>query len=201
MVWGFYTLLTYTDVLILNQYRPPEDVAVYYAASKTLALIAFVYFSVAAAVAHRFAEYHVAGDRARLADLARKAAHWTFWPSLAATAAILALGRPILWLFGPRFVEGYALMFILAVGLLMRASVGPAERLLTMIGEQRRCGLVYLTAFAVNLALCAALIPRFGPEGAAMSLATAMTVEAGLLFLTVRWRTGLHVWVVGRGSA
>src|SRR5262245_64294224 len=47
MVEGFYLLLTYTDVLMLQQFRPPEDVAVYYAAAKTLALVAFVYFSVA----------------------------------------------------------------------------------------------------------------------------------------------------------
>ena len=56
-------LLTYTDVLVLRQFRPPEEVAHYYAAAKTLALVAFIYFSVAAAVAHRFAAYHVAGDR------------------------------------------------------------------------------------------------------------------------------------------
>ena len=57
-------LLTYTDVLVLRQFRPPEEVAHYYAAAKTLALVAFIYFSVSAAVAHRFAAYHVAGDRA-----------------------------------------------------------------------------------------------------------------------------------------
>lgn len=201
MVWGFYTLLTYTDVLMLRQFRPPGDVAVYYAASKTLALVAFIYFSVAAAVAHRFAEYHVAGDRDRLAELARKAAQWTFWPSLAACALILALGRPILWLFGPEFTEGYGLMFILAIGLLARASVGPAERLLNMIGEQRRCGRIYVAAFLANLLLCITLIPVFGPAGAAVSLSAAMVIEATLLFLTVRRRTGAHVLVVGHGPA
>ena len=37
---------------------------------------------------------------------------------------ILTFGKPILWLFGPSFVDGYFLMFILAVGLLARATVG-----------------------------------------------------------------------------
>ena len=63
IVWGFYTLLTYTDVVVLQLFRPPEEVAVYYAASKTLMLVAFVYFSVGAAVAHHFTAYHVSGDR------------------------------------------------------------------------------------------------------------------------------------------
>ena len=62
-VWAFYMLLTYTDVLVLRQFRPPEEVAHYYAAAKTLALVTFIHFSVSAAVAHRFAAHHVAGDR------------------------------------------------------------------------------------------------------------------------------------------
>ena len=58
-------------------------------------------------------------------------------------------------------------MFILAAGLLARAAVGPVERLLTMLGEQRICAAVYAFAFALNLALCIVLIPHFGIEGAA----------------------------------
>ena len=64
VVWAFYMLLTYTDVLVLRQFRPPEEVAHYYAAAKTLALVTFIHFSVAAAVAHRFAAHHVSGDGA-----------------------------------------------------------------------------------------------------------------------------------------
>ena len=47
-VWGIYTLLTTTDVLVLQQFRPSDEVAHYYAASKTLTLVTFVYFAVAA---------------------------------------------------------------------------------------------------------------------------------------------------------
>ena len=195
MVWGFYTLLTYTDILVLRQFRDPEEVAVYYGASKTLALIAIVYFSVAAAVAHKFAEYHVTGDREAFAELVHKATRWTFWPSLAAAIVVLALGRPILWLFGPSFVTGYPVMFVLTIGLLARASVGPAERLLNMVGEQRRCSLIFLAAFAINLLLCVVLIPNFGMLGAAFSLATALVVESALLFTVIKQRLGLHIWI------
>ena len=70
-------------------------------------------------------------------------------------------------LFGARFERGYAVMFILAVGMLARAAVGPAERLLNMLGEQQACAAIYAGAFAINLALCIVLIPRIGIEGAA----------------------------------
>jgi O-antigen/teichoic acid export membrane protein len=195
MVEGFYFLLTYTDVLVLQQFRSPEEVAIYYAAAKTLALVAFVHYSVVAATAHKFAEYHVRGDRARLAAFLSESIRWTFWPSLAATVGILALGRPFLWLFGPRFVDGYSLMFILALGPLARAAIGPVERLLNMVGEQRACALVYAGAFAFNLAACVVLIPPFGIHGAAIATAAAVLVESGLLFFVTKWRLGLHVFI------
>lgn len=195
MVWGFYTLLTYADVLVLSQFRPGEEVALYFAASKTLALVAFVYFSVGAAVAHRFSEYHVAGERERLAQFVAAAVRWTFWPSLIALAIVLALGRPFLSLYGPEFVRAYPLMFILAAGLLARAAVGPAERLLNMLGEQRACAAVYAVALALNLGLSVALSPRLGATGAAIATAGAVLSESLLLFLVARRRLGLHVFV------
>jgi len=198
MVGSFFLLLTYTDILVLQQFRSPDEVAVYYAAAKTLALVAFVNFSVAAAATHKFTEYHVAGDRARLAAFLADAIRWTFWPSLVATMLILALGKPFLWLFGPKFLEGYGLMFVLALGLLARGAVGPVERLLNMLGEQRACAGVYATAFAINLGLCLTLIPRLGGMGAAIATSCAVLAESIMLFFVTKHRLGLHVFVWGR---
>ena len=92
-------------------------------------------------------------------------------------------------------------MFILAIGLLARAAVGPVERLLTMLGEQRICAAVYAFAFVVNLALCVVLIPRYGIEGAAASTATALIAESVLLFFVTRNRLKLHVFIWARPRA
>ena len=201
MVEGFYLLLAYTDILVLKQFQSPDEVAVYYAAAKTLALVSFIYFSVAAATAHRFSAYHVAGDRAGLSNFLTQTIRWTFWPSLAATALLLVFGRPILSLFGPQFTEGYPLMFILAVGLLARAAIGPIERFLSMMGEQRVSALVYAGAFAVNLGLCFVLIPLFGLVGAAVATATALIVESIMLFVVTKRRLGFHVFIWKRVGA
>jgi O-antigen/teichoic acid export membrane protein len=195
MVEGFYLLLTYADVLVLQQYRPPDEVAVYYAAAKTLALVAFVYFSVSAAVAHKFSEYHISGNKAELSAFLADSIRWTFWPSLAATIVILALGKPFLWLFGPQFVDGYYLMFILAIGPLVRATIGPVERLLNMVGEQRACAVVYAAAFFANIASCVVLIPLFGVAGAAIAISGAMILESVLLYGVTKQRLGLHVFI------
>jgi O-antigen/teichoic acid export membrane protein len=195
MVSGFYFLLTYTDILVLEAFAGPSEVAVYYAATKTLSLVAFVYFSVSAATAHRFSEYHVAGAREKLETFLANAIQWTFWPSLLGTLALLAIGKPVLSLFGEGFDQGYPLMFVLAVGLLARASVGPVERLLNMVGEQRICAVVYAAAFAFNLVLCLLLVKPFGPLGAAIATASALVLESILLFVVTKRRLGLHVFV------
>ncbi len=197
VVEGFYLLLTYVDILAIEHFRSPDDVAVYYAGARLLALVAFVYFAIANATAHKFTEYHVAGDRARLASFFAETIKWTFWPSLAACAVILAAGRPLLALFGAGFERGYIVMFILAVGMLARAAVGPAERLLNMLGERRHCALIYAGAFAVNLVLCVILIPRIGIEGAAFSTSSALVVELILLYFVAKRRLGFHVFILG----
>jgi O-antigen/teichoic acid export membrane protein len=201
VVEGFYLLLTYVDILALEHFGTPDDVAVYYAGARLLAIVAFVYFAIAGATTHKFTQYHVAGDKERLASFFKETTRWTFWPSLAVCAAILAFGKPLLALFGGDFAHGYAVMFILAVGMLARAAVGPAERLLNMLGERKPCAAVYAIAFAINLVLCVLLIPRIGIEGAALSTSTALVVESIMLFRLAKRRLGFHVFIMGGAEA
>jgi O-antigen/teichoic acid export membrane protein len=197
LVESFYLLLSYTDVLVLQQFRSSEEVGVYFAVVKTLALVSFVHYAMSATTAHRFAEYHSLGDKARLSAYVAHAIRWTFWPSLGATVLLLALGKPLLWLFGPQFVVGYDIMFIAAIGLVVRSAIGPVERLLNMLGHQHICALAYALAFAINVALCIAMVPRFGGHGAAAATSIALTFESVLLFWIVRRRLGLHVLAFG----
>ena len=197
VVEAFYLLLTYSDVIVLQQFRPANEVAIYYAAAKTLALVAFIYYSVSQTIAHKFAAYHISGDHKRLRASLRQAVRLTFWPSLGSIVLLLALGKPLLRLFGQNFDSGYYLMFIIAVGLLARASVGPVERLLNMLGERRACALVYAASFAINVALCIALIPLWGLTGAAVGSTLALVFESAGLFLVAKYRLGLHCFIFG----
>jgi O-antigen/teichoic acid export membrane protein len=200
LVESFYLLLSYTDVLVLQQFRSSEEVGVYFAVVKTLALVSFIHYAMSATTAHRFAEYHARGDKDRLSAYVAHAIRWTFWPSLAATLLLLAAGKPLLWLFGPQFVGGYDIMFIAAIGLVVRSAIGPVERLLNMLGQQRACALAYGSAFVINVVLCIALVPRFGGHGAAAATSLSLTFETVLLFWIVKRRLGLHVLAFGTRS-
>ena len=190
LVESFFFLLTNADVLMVGFYMKPDDVAVYFATVKALALVHFVYFAVKAGVAQRYAAF-THGEPKKLAVFARETVSWTFWPSLFMAFVVLALGEPMLMLFGPGFDAGYPLLFLLVVGVVARAAVGPCESLLTMTGNQNVCALVYALTLAVNIGLSVALIPLFGLWGAAVATAGAMIFEASALSFTVWRRLGI----------
>lgn len=195
-VEGFGYLLTNSDVVVVGLYLQPDEVGIYFAAAKTMALMQFVFFSVKAAAAPRFASLVAEGDRDALARFAGEMARWGFWPSLGVGIVMLLTGHVLLSLFGPGFTEGYPLMAILFLGYLSKASVGPGEVLLTMAGRQQLCAWLYAVVLVSNIGLNMLLIPVYGLSGAAMAAAGAMMIEAVLLHLTVRKALGIVLFVL-----
>jgi O-antigen/teichoic acid export membrane protein len=196
IVEGFFNLLTNVDIIIVGYLMAPDQVAIYFAAVKTLALVHFVYFSVKAGGAQRFSKYYAAGDRPRLEAFVRDTLHWTFWPSLAMVIFLLIVGKPLLLLFGPAFGSGYPLLFIVSAGLLFRASIGPAEILLAMAGQQGICAAIYTGTLILNVILNFTLIPIFGLAGAASATALALVVETVALYWITAWRLGMRCSIV-----
>jgi len=183
------------DILVVSRYLTPTDVAIYFAAAKTMSLIMFVHYAVGSAVANRFAALGARGDKESLRAFVRDAVHWTFWPSLAAAIALLALGVPLLWLFGPKFVAGYPVMLILVVGFLFRSSMGPAEFLLNMLGQQRICAAVLVTTAVLNVALNFALVPAYGLVGAATATSVSLVAAALMNYVAVSRRLEIEIAV------
>jgi O-antigen/teichoic acid export membrane protein len=196
VVEGFFNLLTNIDIIIVGHFMQPDQVAIYFAAAKTLALVHFVYFAVRAGATQRFAQYYAAGDRARLEAFVRTTLHWTFWPSLAMILVMFVVGEHLLALFGPNFTAGYPLFYILAIGLVCRAAVGPASMLLIMAGQQSACAVVYTVTFAMNVALNVTLIPELGLKGAATATTVALVFEAMALYWIGVKRLGIHCSII-----
>ena len=192
VVEALFNLLTNVDIMLVGHFLAPERVAVYYAAAKTLVLLHFVYYAVKAGSAQRFSQYYASGDRTQLAAFLRDTIHWTFWPTLAFAIFLFVFGKPLLLLFGPSFGSGYPLLYILAAGILVRASIGPAEILLAMAGQQRITAVVYVATFIVNVTLNLILIPRYGLPGAAFAVSISLVVETAALYLLIASRLGLR---------
>ncbi|MCF6321176.1 MAG: polysaccharide biosynthesis C-terminal domain-containing protein, partial [Rhizobiaceae bacterium] len=98
---------------------------------------------------------------------------------------------------GTEFIDGQIILFILALGLVSRAMVGPAESLLSMTGQQNITVVVLAITLLCNLILNIALIPPFGIAGAAIGTSIAMVFESVALYIAVNRKLGLHIFVFG----
>jgi O-antigen/teichoic acid export membrane protein len=195
LVEGFLFLITNADVLLVGMYMEPDKVAVYYAAAKTLMLVHFVYFAVKAGVAQRYSQLIHFGNTAELEQFVRSSARWTFWPSVVVGIVVLVLGKFLLSLFGETFTQGYPLLFILVTGVILRASIGPAESLLNMSGNERICAVIFGVTLLISIGTAMTLIPIYGLYGAAIAVAAAMTFETLALVLVVWKRLKIKISV------
>ncbi len=56
VVESFYLLLTYVDILALEHFGSPQQVATYFAGARLLAVVAFVYYAISGATTHKFTQ-------------------------------------------------------------------------------------------------------------------------------------------------
>ncbi len=184
------------DILVISRFMSPVDVGIYFAAAKTMSLIMFVHYAVGSAVANRFAKLNARGEDDALQDLVADSVNWTFWPSLLSALVILALGKPLLWLFGPGFENGYPVMLILVVGFMIRSSFGPVEFLLNMLGEQKKCAGILVISALATIVLNFALVPSYGMAGAAAATSISLALAPILHAVVARRALGLEtaIW-------
>lgn len=193
------TILQTSDVLVLSAYLSPAHVGMYFAAAKTMSLVMFVHYAVGSAIANRLSALRAHGDAAGLETLVKDGVAWTFWPSLLGAIVILALGKPLLWMFSPQFMDAYPVMFVLALGHLIRASVGPADTILSLLGEQKKNAVILVTSAACSIALSFLLVPHLGIYGAAIGTVTACLCAAVASYAVARRKLGLKLNIVHVG--
>jgi O-antigen/teichoic acid export membrane protein len=177
-------LLASLDLFFVAAWVGAGDAGLYFAAQRSIALVAFVNFAVGAATANTVAAS--VGNRTLLAQEVRRAATLSFWPSLAGALALVAASPYLLLLFGPEFAEGTVIVAILAAGFVARSLVGPAELLLNVVGAARACAVILTSHLVLAFALNVLLVPTFGAIGAALAAAMTM-ISLSLSFAAYAW--------------
>ena len=183
---SFMLVMANTDIVILEYFMQPEDIAVYYAAVKTTLLVQFIYFAVVLASSNQFAEHWHDDDRAKLTRAVNHSVRMTFMPSLVASIGIIGVGYWFLAAYGADFTRGYPVIVILSLGAILRAATGPTEWMMTMMGQQKIVLWSTGGASVANIVLNILLIPVWGLEGAAVATAVTMAGSALFLFFKVR---------------
>lgn len=179
------------DVLILAAFVPAAEVAVYFAATRVASLLGLVEFAVGAAAAHRFARIDDKAEPAALAAVARESAILTFWPTLAAALALWLVAPVVLALFGDAYRSADELVFILALGAVLRAVIGPADDFLTMRGHGGLNLLAQVAGLAATVLVALICIPPLGAAGAAFAVLMGAAANTLALAIGSGRRTGI----------
>ena len=185
------------DLFMLGMLAGPESVALYGIAAQ-IAGAALMGRQIVATVIHpRVARLWASGARGALQSEATRAARLAM-AAVAAAALLVALaGRAVVEaLIGPDFAAAAPLAAALCAGLVVVAATGPADSLLNMTGHETATVKAVAAGALVNAALNAALIPGFGPWGAAAASVASLSVAHLLLARAARARLGLRSWAV-----
>ncbi len=193
LVAGLEDLITYADVLLLSLLLPAEQVGVYFAAARTLALANFVYYALFFVAGRGFSLAHATRDRGQLQAIVLASSRLTFWLTLLALALTLAAGPLLLAAFGPEFAAAYPVMAILAVGLLVRAASGQASEVLLVAGRQVAAMALNATVLITTVVTMVIIVPHFGIFGAAAAVSAGFVVRTMVLTILLKRIEGLDV--------
>ena len=166
-------VMTFSDVLILGIFATSAEVGIYTAAARTALLTRFVLLATSAVAAPRFAALHATHDAEGVARLAVRSTILSTLSTLPLLLVYVLFPERVLSVFGPQFAAGAPVLIVLTLGQFVNAATGPVGYLLNMSGLHRIQGHIGVAGAAITVGLCFALIPLWGPVGAAAANAIA----------------------------
>jgi O-antigen/teichoic acid export membrane protein len=129
--------------------------------------------------------YYHAGDYAAVRKTLNDYIHFASVVSGFLFAGVAAFGDHLDLLFGPSFHFSPLIAFLMPLGYLLSATLGPTGFALSMTGRHRVELLVLIVGGATLTALCFVLIPTYQDVGAAAAVCLSFTLVNVLRFLWV----------------
>ena len=181
-------IIAQADLLMLGALASPTEAGLYAPARRIGNLITMVLTSVNAIAAPMFAELHAQGKMKDLQETVRMAGKWIFIFSVPCCIAVMVFAKPLLFLFGPEFVNGYRALQIIAGAQLINALAGSVGFLMMMSGHQNRASFLMVLCALGNIALNYLWIPSYGIIGAAWAnFVTTVFWNTMMLFFTLKY--------------
>jgi O-antigen/teichoic acid export membrane protein len=190
-----YIVLNASDAILLGLFRGTTDVAAFrvIVPAAGLNLLVFSSFSLLAvpAAARLFAR----NDREGVRDLYWQTAVWMAVISFPLFALTFSLAGDLTRvLYGQRYEGSAIYLAMLSFGYYFNTALGFNGLTLRVYGALRPIVAVNVAAVLLNLGLNLALIPVFGPLGAAIGTTTTLVVHNILKQVALQMRTGISMF-------
>lgn len=192
-------VLIQVGLWIMGIYRTPEEVAVYGAAARTVALVTMPLLIVNAVVPPLIAEMYAQGKIKELEKVLRLVATLTGLPSLITLGVFVFFGDSILSLFfGEYYQAGATVLAILSLGQLANVWAGSCGLTLMLTGHQSTMMLISIVCGAFTATLAWFLVVKYGGVGVATAGAVGMLLQNLLMLAFARKKVGVwtHVGIL-----
>nr|WP_255599485.1 oligosaccharide flippase family protein [Afifella sp. IM 167] len=196
LVYGVEEIYLVSDILLLGLLGDPGQVGIYFTAVRLMALAGYVYYAFMLISSREFSLARARRDPQELQASVTKATRWTFWLTVPTVCGLVALGYPLLSIFGPAYTAGYGVLAVLALGLLARASVGQAGDLLVVLGYQKTTLVVAVGSLLLNAIVTLALLPSLGIMAAAIGTVASQAGRAAALAYLAQRHAGVATFVL-----
>jgi O-antigen/teichoic acid export membrane protein len=186
-------ILVQVDLWIMGVFRSPEEVAVYGAASRIVALVAMPLLIVNAVVPPLIAEMYAQRKIIELEAALRMVATLTGLPSLIILGALVLFGDSILGaFFGEYYQTGGAVLAVLSIGQLANVWAGSCGLTLMLTGHQSTMMAITVTCGAFTAILAWFLVSRYEGLGVAIAASSGMILQNILMLLFAK--NSIGVW-------
>jgi O-antigen/teichoic acid export membrane protein len=198
LISGMHVINHRTDTLMLGGIKGVEEVALYTVANRGAQLILLVQTAVNAVLGPTIASLYAAGKTQRLQSVITRSSQGVLIVSLLIALGLVLFGGKFLALFGAEFIHAYSTLAILSAGCVINTATGSVGLLLVMTGHERDAAKVLGSSVVLNVVLNAALIPRWGVEGAAIATSISMMLRNVLMVWLVYRRLGIQSTALGK---
>ena len=191
LIAGVFLLMRRMDAVMIGLLRGSAEVGIYSVAARISNLVLFGFAAIGSIAAPMIAEYHASRGRRELQALIHRVTRLTLLSTLPLLLGTVALGRPLLGLFGEQFVSAYVPLLLLSLGMLLSVCAGPAGIVLSMCGHERVNLKIAIFALVLNAALNLPAISAYGIVGAAAVTGGVEALRSLLLWRAARRLVGV----------
>lgn len=184
-----------SGALVVAATSSPADAAEFGIAMRVATFVTIPALIVRSVIPPFVARVWVEGDRARLDRLMRATATISGGLSALITAALIAVGKPLLsGMFGESYSAAWATMVMLSLAYTVAALTGQSGHMLALVGLERKVLYVFLATTPPALVAMVLFGRSYGPIG--VGVATALAVAASNIALAmIAWRSaGVRTW-------
>lgn len=185
------------DIVLVGLFVVAESAGLYFNAFRTAGLMTLFMFAITLVIAPMVSKHFHAGE-IRKAQAVTTLCSWAgFLFSLGVFGVFFFFGDFILSLFGETYADGWIVLIILSLGLLVDAITGPTRIVMMMTGHERAYVVLFGSIMGVGILAQFVVIPMFGIVGAAVVNAGSRAI-AQIVIAVWSWRKiGLETSLAG----